>query len=764
MLVEARPRTRGKLRHDVAQLRACAAATAAAQTARCETEGYMMPPRDMQVSRVPRGILPGRTHRPSAVPLTTLARILESFPPARRDEPLVRGLAQRLSALIDAPELPERLRAFVAVIEWGRGGGAEEAVRLEGRDASVGGRYSRWMLLLDTLERDPQARSGFQQTIAEIIAETEGENLFADAGLPGERGFVAEFGDRLMNKLLPAPLDEHDLARLLTRCYRTREHAERFRGLPPEVFEQMALLFAPLERPEMWTAVREAFADGFRLLAARVQAQGLTEKMRARTRRMRVQESPFFRLTHASEAVLSTRGTAELAQAASAWRAEHDACRALMEQIRQRLEAEGVSVDVVYGLEMLDRCLTRMAAMLAVIESPLGAARAAAVHALLAQLIDATSQDRSLGHLVRANLRLLQRKIIERAGQTGEHYIAWTRREYWHIWLAAAGGGLLTVLTAANKAVIHELDVPLFVGGLLSGVNYAVSFLLLQAFGLILATKQPAMTAAALGKIMREHHGADRLDTIVTHAAQIVRSQLAAAISNVLLVSAGAYAFSLLWQAASGHPYVDREHAGHMLETLSPVNSLTVLYAALTGVILWLASLIGGWFDNWAVYHRLAQAISEHPLGQRVGRPRMVKLAGVVSRNIAGWGTNVSLGLMLGMTPAIGAFLGLPLDVRHVTLNSGMVALATAGLGADWMVRGWFLLAVAGVGTMFVLNLGVSFTLALYTAARAFGLPRGFLWAFFAALARRFVREPGRFLLPPGRDEQPPADIAGKRH
>jgi site-specific recombinase len=264
------------------------------------------------------------------------------------------------------------------------------------------------------------------------------------------------------------------------------------------------------------------------------------------------------------------------------------------------------------------------------------------------------------------------------------------------------------------------------------------------------------MTAAALGTIMREHQGSDRLDTIVTYAAQIVRSQLAAAIANVLLVALGAYAFSMLWQLAFGYTYLDREHAEHLLRTLSPVNSLTVWYAALTGVILWLASLIGGWFDNWAVYHRLPQAIAEHPLGGRVGRQRLVRLAGAVSRNMAGWGTNVSLGLMLGLAPAIGAFIGLPLDVRHVTLNSGMLALATAGLGDDWMVHGWFLLALAGVGTMFVLNLGVSFTLALHTATRAFGLPRGFLWAFFAALARRFAREPGRFILPPGREDRAP--------
>ena len=171
-------------------------------------------------------------------------------------------------------------------------------------------------------------------------------------------------------------------------------------------------------------------------------------------------------------------------------------------------------------------------------------------------------------------------------------------------------------------------------------------------------------------------------------------------------------------------------------------------YAALTGVILWAASLIGGWFDNWAVYHRLPQAIADHPLGRRLGRERMVRVAGTVSRNIAGWGTNISLGLMLGLVPVFGAFFGLPLDVRHVTLNTGTLSLATAAMGARWF-GGFLLWAAAGIGTMFVLNLGVSFMLSLYTAARAFGLPRGFLWDFARRLGRHFLQRPTDFFLPP---------------
>lgn len=328
-------------------------------------------------------------------------------------------------------------------------------------------------------------------------------------------------------------------------------------------------LLSPQDQPDMWKAVRAALGDGFRLLATRVRAQGLTEKMRARSARTPVADSPFYRLTDASEAVLAAWDTGGMPEAAARWRADRDACYEHAAGIWRRLEREGVSVDVVYGLQLLDRALARMELALQVMESAPGPQRSAAIHALLAQLVAATVEDRSLRHLTAANFQLLQRKIVERAGQTGEHYIAWTRKEYRHIWAAAAGGGLLTVLTAANKMAIYDLQAPLFVTGLLAGLNYAASFLVLQWLGLILATKQPAMTAATLGTIMRTHQGADRLDTVVTYAAQIVRSQLAAALANVIVVALGAYLFSFLWQLLFGAPFLNQQEAEYVFKTTS---------------------------------------------------------------------------------------------------------------------------------------------------------------------------------------------------
>ncbi|HVY07935.1 MAG TPA: hypothetical protein VHB46_18310, partial [Burkholderiales bacterium] len=113
-------------------------------------------------------------------------------------------------------------------------------------------------------------------------------------------------------------------------------------------------------------------------------------------------------------------------------------------------------------------------------------------------------------------------------------------------------------------------------------------------------------------------------------------------------------------------------------------------------------------------------------------------------------------------TPVFGQFLGLPLDVRHVTLSSGMLAFAGSGL-RGWFTTGWFFWALAGVATMFVLNLSVSFFLSLYTAARAYNIARRELAVLGARLLRRLVEHPLDFLLPRKMDDAELATDEGAR-
>jgi len=663
-------------------------------------------------------------------------------------------LADRFAAIAAAGNLPDRLDALVGLIKWSRMADVDAA-------AAVPPDRSRLFKFIQVIESVPAARCSVQDTFTEILSESEGVNLFGDTGIPGDRGFLAEFGPRVMRRLLPQPGDEHDLSRLVARLHSGRDAVKRFRTLAPEAFHRLVEPLTPPERAEMWAPLRRTFTDGFRLLAIRAEAQGLSAKLRARSHPTTVANSPFHRIARTSHALMDAWKAGEDVSALSqSWRGQGTECRDEIAEIARRLESEGVSVDIVYGIEVLERCLARMEAMLEFIESPLGAARSAAIHRLLVGLIVAAHEDRSVRHLIRTNLHLLQRKIVDRSGKTGEHYVARNLREYRHLWFAAAAGGLLMVLTAAVKLKVTHAGMPLFVEGMLSGLNYAFGFILLQHFHLVLATKQPAMTAAALATLLRSRNRTERLDRVVEYTVRICSSQFAAVLANVIFVFVGAFVFSFLWHLGLGRDYLGAKEAQHVFQVLSPVNSGTVLYAALTGAILWLAAMIGGWFDNWAVYHRLPQAISDYRLGQRLGRKRMARFGGIVSRNMAGWGTNISLGFMLGLTPVFGMILGLPLEVRQVTLSSGMLAFACASLDG-WFTTGWFFLALAGVATMFVLNLSVSVFLSLYTAARAYELERRELAVLGMRLLRRLMTSPLDFVLP--RNMQPEdADSTGR--
>ena len=670
---------------------------------------------------------------------------------------------RHVEAIAEATTLPDRMDAFVALVRWVRSGWDDPAGqpvrhfwsrRREGRlDAAVA-----------LLESDDELRRCYQDAVAGVFQEGDATNAFAHAGIPSERGFVAELGERIMDRLLPRPRNDRDLATLLRRLFRSEAAVERFDQIPETLFERLVGVHALADHPEARSSLRRSFADGFRLLATWIQAQGLSPKLRKRGRPCEVTVSPFRRIGELSEVVVERwLAGRPLAEEAEAWRQESERCREEMAEIHLRIEREGVSTHVVYGLEVIDRCLTRMAMMVDVMAAPAGREAATALHRLLARLAGSVHDDRSVRHLLWWTTHLLQRRIVERSGRTGEHYIANTRSEYRHMWLAAAGGGLLTVGTAAIKTAISGWPAPDFVHGLLYGLNYAVSFLLMQRFGLVLATKQPAMTGAALATIVRERRGVERSDEISEVAARITRSQLAAVLGNLLVVGAGSAVFVVLWGQLFGRPFLAEAEAAKVYKALSPVNSLTVFYAALTGVILWLASVIGGWFDNFCVYHRLPLAVAQHPAGERLGRERMERWGESLERNAAGWATNVSLGFMLGMTPAIGHFLGFPLDVRHVTLNSGVLSLASASLGRGWFSEGMFLRGIAGVAVMFVLNLSVSFLLSLITAARAYELPGAGVRMLLRTLYRRFTTAPRDFLLPPRRDPAPlaPSETGG---
>jgi site-specific recombinase len=617
------------------------------------------------------------------------------------------GLASRLTAI-------ERLGRWICVGP------------LPPRNAHEEPAIGRLALLVEALDLLPAARARVAGCFDSVLRETSGVKLFAEAGVPNDRGLSHETADRLARRFLPTPPNHGDLGELMSRIFVRERDVEWITQLPLELLTRLGAQLG-----DIWGPVREAMIDSIALVCTRVSALGLSEEIRERSTQGPLRESPFFRLPRTPLLELP---------------AVMLACRAELGVVHHKLESTGVSVDVVYGLDTIGRCLDRIAAILPLVQ-PEARAHPAAMRKLLAILAAAPLLDQSLKQLLSANIRLLARKVIERAGETGEHYVTATSRGYWRMMASAAGGGALTTATCAIKFFTKWGHFPLFIDGALSAVNYAASFVVMQILGFTLATKQPSMTAAAIAGTIRTR-GSHRLDDLVTMIARIARSQFAAALGNVGTVVIVAFGTDFLYMQVVGEHFLDPTTAEKTIASFHPFDSGVIFFAALTGVLLWISSLGAGWLENWVVYRRLPEALAHSPRLTRVfGRQRMARFSRFFAHNISGFGGSITLGILLGMTPVLGVFFGLPLNVAHVTLSSGALTFAGCAVGPDGLGDS-FQWACGGIAVIGLLNFGVSFALALGVAFRAREVSRREALGLAIAVVRRLVRSPGEFFYP----------------
>jgi site-specific recombinase len=167
---------------------------------------------------------------------------------------------------------------------------------------------------------------------------------------------------------------------------------------------------------------------------------------------------------------------------------------------------------------------------------------------------------------------------------------------------------------------------------------------------------------------------------------------------------------------AVGHHLLNHETAEHALSS-SSILGPSILFAALTGFFLWLSSLIGAAGDNWTRVIGLGDrlATNVHAM-KRLGVRRARPWADAVVHRVGGMLGNISLGIMMGAIPALFAIASIPVEIRHVTVSTSSVALAfAAGAGS----RSELGLAVAGVVMIGLVNVAVSFFLALWLALRS---------------------------------------------
>src|SRR6185369_14827437 len=120
-------------------------------------------------------------------------------------------------------------------------------------------------------------------------------------------------------------------------------------------------------------------------------------------------------------------------------------------------------------------------------------------------------------------------------------------REYAVMLRSAAGGGAILGITTFVKLLLAKLVLAEFFRGAFFGLNYAVSFVVVQLLGFSVATKQPATTAPALARRMGELRTASQLEALVDEVVFLIRSQIAAVAGNLALTVPATLILDLIW-------------------------------------------------------------------------------------------------------------------------------------------------------------------------------------------------------------------------
>lgn len=635
------------------------------------------------------------------------------------------------------------LGRLVALLRPGRVQGAAEAT------APIEG----FIALLD--ER-PAMAAALSAHLRQVLLSRMHRTLYAESGILTSTGFLTGFWQRLLGRLLPPAVDHDFLRDLVAEVFDEPHDGEWIAQVPYETWSHLlerlgcyGEAFAPVRRH-----IRQELLEAMRLVGHRLAALGMDPALVRYAPALARHESPFLAQSDEVKDLIALQANPATAPA-------YDGhlevllghCSEFVAQIRRKSHETGVGVTLVFVLARIEQLVARMRLLrlLAVPDAKetVTGTRTRAVQ-FMATLIRAENRRNRFGEIFDGTTQLLARRVTEHASKSGEHYVTETRAEYTEMFRAAAGAGLLVAVMALTKILTSNLGLPGFWQAVAFSLIYGLGFVLVHVLHLTIATKQPAMTAATIAAALDGTPDKDaRLDRIAKLAAQVSRTQWVSIAGNVAIGFLTSLAIAMVGAEFLDWNPIGHEKAEHLLHELHPWRSLALFHAGIAGVYLFMSGLISGYYDNQSLFHRVPERIRRVKWMKRLlGAKRVDKIARYVEYNLGALAGNFLFGCMLGATGTVGAFFGLPVDIRHVSFSSANLAYALTAL--DFKV-GWQVIVVSAAGVLLIalVNLVVSFILALRVALKSRGIGAEGTEGLTRRVYERFRASPREFLLPP---------------
>ncbi len=635
-------------------------------------------------------------------------------------------MSQKISQKNDRESDFDRIFWFVEIMKW---------IQRPHSDAEKGAKKEtvytvRLKYLLQQLSKNPEWKSHFISNITLLLSKISSPSQLSSAGLPETTSFIQEFVNRLQEKILPqSPLSE-DLSTLIYEIFPTEDESLYIDFIEGDVLEELFSLFKAdevLSRKLRSDLLAAAYILNHQILGYSLVIQKEIDDINAR-----VDQLYEFKLEGALRD-LQNQPDGQVTQEVFSY---IDAIESHVQQLFQKMKLRGVKIDLVYLFQLQRRKINRLHIIMKFLDA--STSKVLTFRYFVSQLVLEIHHQKSLISFFSENLTLLTNRIVQTNSHVGEHYVTFTWTQFRKMFQSALGGGAVTSVTVMIKQLISFLGLSGFLKGLADSFNYSGSFLAIQMMGFTLATKQPSATAPYIASALQKSVTESKRAIVA-----LLRTQFIAVLGNLSFAFPMCFLFA--WSLKQlGYPFLTKEESMYMFYSTNILGPSAV-FAVFTGVLLFLASLFAGWFENWMLVNRVNKRIKYNGRLQRIfGVQRIRNFAESLVEKANPLAANIGLGFLLGMSPQILKFFNIPLDVRHVTLATGGFA-ASLPMAIEHGVTAWDVInASSGILLIGTLNLSVSFTLAFLLASisskvRISSFVRLLKWGFSLILTRPWL-------------------------
>lgn len=618
-------------------------------------------------------------------------------------------------------------------------------------------------VLNELLEGNEKYRAYIAKYMADIFYRKEFDQILTDSGIIKDSDFFYELRKRIVNRLLPEQPPKDTLQYVLNQVFTNNDDYYWLAGIPNDQLQKLVVL-AGLDEDRNTDNYVFKFSEviyALEVLIQRMSGAAMETSVSKMVPEYQNLDSPFIGIQREfAEFSLRLMRTPEKYTDSSDLGYKqiqilHKQCVEYVKTAFANAHKYGISIKVNQSLLRIRQQLDRIAEILPFLVIDSSEEIKSKRINLSLHLIRYNCQKSNIKKLVNESTQLISYEVTHHAARTGEHYITNSKDEYFQMLKTASGGGLVVGFLCIFKILLGNIDASAFGHAFYYSLNYAFGFIMIYLLGFTLATKQPAMTASTLIRALefgnKDKNGRKNPDGYKNFAvffSKVFRSQFIAFVGNVLVAFPVAFILVVLIDMVF-NINIASEKWEVMITDLSPWHSSAIFHAAIAGFFLFISGIIAGSIANRDKHDHIYYRIQEHPtLKKLIGKERTQKLATLYERKWAGVASNLWFGVFMGSTASIGFFLGLNLDIRHITFASGNLALGLYGAGftVPWQLIVW---GVFGIGVIGLTNFLVSFSLSLTLALNSRNMPVRELRLVAIAIWRYFKIKPRDFFFPP---------------